>query len=59
VEILEPLVKRLGLDVEVITDKTIADQQKIADTFHGLGLLPKPLVVKGAQWQPAKATAAK
>ena len=54
-DILEPLVKRLGLGVEVISDKSIAEQQKIADTFHGLGLIPKPLVVKDAQWLPAKA----
>jgi sulfonate transport system substrate-binding protein len=60
VEILDPLVKRLGLDVEVITDKVIADQQKIADAFHGLGLIPKPLKVKDAQWFPVReASAAK
>jgi len=55
VGILEPLVKRLGLGVEVITDAKIAEQQKIADVFHGLGLIPKALVVKDAQWRPAHA----
>jgi sulfonate transport system substrate-binding protein len=58
VEILDPLVKRLGLDVEPITDKVIADQQKIADAFFGLGLIPKALNIKDAQWIPAREAAA-
>lgn len=60
VEILEPLVKRMGLGVEEIDDKTIGDQQKIADVFFALGLIPKPLSVKDAQWIPVReASAAK
>jgi sulfonate transport system substrate-binding protein len=59
-EILEPLVKRLGLGVEPINDKTIANQQKIADAFLSLGLIPKAIAVKDAQWAPARqASAAK
>src|SRR5690606_20914834 len=48
--VLEPLVKRLGLGVEIINDAAIAEQQKIADAFHALGLIPKKLSVKEAQW---------
>jgi len=60
VEILEPLVKRLGLGVEEINDKTIGNQQKIADAFLALGLIPKPVSVKDAQWIPGRqASAAK
>jgi sulfonate transport system substrate-binding protein len=58
VEILEPLVKRLGLDVEPVSDKTIENQQKIADAFFALGLIPKALRIKDAQWIPARAAAA-
>lgn len=50
---LEPIVKRTGTDVEIITDAVVADQQKIADAFLALGLLPKKVVVKEAQWRPA------
>jgi sulfonate transport system substrate-binding protein len=60
VEILDPLVKRLGLEVQPINDRTIADQQKIADAFVALGLIPKAISVKDAQWvPPLEATAAK
>lgn len=39
-------VSRLGFGVKPLDDSVIAYQQSIADTFHKLGLLPKPLVVK-------------
>lgn len=52
--VLEPLVKRLGLGVEIINDASIAEQQRIADAFHALALIPKKLVVKDAQWIPAR-----
>ena len=33
------------------TSEVVAEQQRIADTFHGLGLLPKPISVKDAVWK--------
>ena len=33
------------------TSAVAAEQQQIADTFHGLGLLPKPITVKDAVWK--------
>jgi sulfonate transport system substrate-binding protein len=37
-----------GFGVGPLPDKVIADQQLVADTFHGLGLLPKKIVVADA-----------
>jgi sulfonate transport system substrate-binding protein len=39
---------RQGFGVGPLTDEVIADQQLVADTFHGLGLLPKEIVVADA-----------
>lgn len=34
---------------------TVADQQRVADAFHGLGLIPKPVNVASIVWQPERA----
>lgn len=52
--ILEPALERMGYGVKPLTDAVIDEQQKIADTFHGLKLIPKPINVRDAVW---KATA--
>ncbi|MBZ4180054.1 hypothetical protein JYI49_24310, partial [Escherichia fergusonii] len=43
---------RLSYGVAPLDATVIADQQKVADAFHGLGLLPKPIRVADAVWTP-------
>ncbi|HWV18104.1 MAG TPA: sulfonate ABC transporter substrate-binding protein [Rhodocyclaceae bacterium] len=47
-------VKRQGYDVRPITPAVVAAQQKIADTFYHLKLIPKPLDIRSASLLPAK-----
>lgn len=46
--ILATAISRLGLGVGPLSPETVAAQQKIADTFLELKLLPKPIVVEDA-----------
>jgi sulfonate transport system substrate-binding protein len=64
-ELAELLSAQLGIDVpslklaagrreygvRPITDEVIAEQQRIADTFEKLGLIPQPIHVKDAVWK--------
>lgn len=64
-ELAELLSAQLGIDVPTlklaagrreygvrpITDEVIAEQQRIADTFAKLGLIPQPIHVKDAVWK--------
>jgi sulfonate transport system substrate-binding protein len=43
--ILEIALARLSYGVKPLDDQVIAEQQKIADTFHALGLIPKPIKI--------------
>jgi len=45
-------VKRQGYGAQFISPEVTAAQQKIADTFHQLKLIPKPLTVKDVIWTP-------
>jgi len=45
-------VARLGFGVQPLTDEVIADQQRIADTFLSLRLIPQRLDVASAVWRP-------
>ena len=45
-------VTRARYSVEPITPEITAQQQAIADQFHKLGLIPKPIVVRDAVWTP-------
>ena len=45
-------LKRQSYGIKPINDAVIADQQKIADTFVALGLLPKSITVSDAQRKP-------
>ncbi|MDP4005683.1 sulfonate ABC transporter substrate-binding protein [Methylobacterium sp. NEAU K] len=46
---------RLSYGVTPLDAATVADQQRVADAFHGLGLLPKPIRVADAVWiQPER-----
>ena len=46
--VLEVALGRQGYGIKAITPEVIAAQQKIADTFHQLGILPKPITVSDA-----------
>jgi len=50
--ILSVALGRLSYGVAPLDATVIADQQKVADAFHGLGLLPKPIRVADAVWTP-------
>ncbi|MCJ2020122.1 sulfonate ABC transporter substrate-binding protein [Methylobacterium sp. E-065] len=50
--VLSVALGRLSYGVAPLDAATIADQQKVADAFHGLGLLPKPIRVADAVWTP-------
>ena len=48
--VLAVALARLSYGVAPLDAQTIADQQQVADAFHGLGLLPKPIRVADAVW---------
>ncbi|MNI90413.1 alkanesulfonate transporter substrate-binding subunit [compost metagenome] len=45
-------VKRQGYGAAPLTPEVVAAQQKIADTFQALKLIPKPLSIKDVIWTP-------
>jgi sulfonate transport system substrate-binding protein len=49
---LERAIRRSNYGPQSLKPEVIAAQQKIADTIHAIGLIPKPIVVKDAVWQP-------
>lgn len=49
------LSRRPRSPVAPLTAQTVADQQRVADTFHRLGLVPKPVQVADLVWQPGHA----
>ncbi len=46
------LQRRPPSPVGPLNARTAADQQRVADAFHKLGLIPKPVVVADIVWQP-------
>ena len=50
-------VKRQGYGAGFLTPEVIAAQQKIADSFYQLKLIPKPLSIKDVIWTPTAAVA--
>ncbi|MDP8996037.1 MAG: sulfonate ABC transporter substrate-binding protein [Pseudomonadota bacterium] len=50
-EVLKTVLTRHGFGVQPVGDEVIAKQQKIADTFLALGLIPKAIKVSDAQWK--------
>jgi len=48
VDVLEVALGRQGYGIAPLTPEVVAEQQKIADTFFKLGLLPKPITVGDA-----------
>ncbi|WP_397450991.1 sulfonate ABC transporter substrate-binding protein [Pseudomonas sp. NA-150] len=51
-EISLTTVKRQGYGAQLITPEVVAAQQKIADSFYQLKLIPKPLSIKDVIWTP-------
>ena len=51
-EVVERALQRYQFGVKPLTSEVAAEQQKIADAFHGLGLIPKPVRIVDAL--PAK-----
>ncbi len=41
----------MGYGVRPVDEAVAAEQQRIADTFTALGLLPKPITVRDAVWK--------
>lgn len=50
--IIAMALARMGYGVGPITPEVVADQQRIADTFHELRLIPVPVVIRDALWSP-------
>ncbi len=50
------LARRTSGPVTVLKPADIADQQRVADAFSRLGLIPRPLRVADAVWRPAAAS---
>lgn len=55
-EITQQAVERQGFGAQFITPEVVAKQQKIADTFSRLKLIPKPLSIKDVIWTPPAGT---
>ena len=56
-DITRTAVKRQGYGAQFLTPEVVNAQQKIADSFYQLKLIPKPLVVKNVIWTPPAAVA--
>lgn len=54
VDVAELSLRRYEFNVAPLSDDVIAQQQKIADTFADLKLIPKPISVKEASWKAAQ-----
>jgi len=52
VPVLQTAVARLAYGVGPITPQVVADQQRIADTFFELKLIPAPVAIREALWSP-------
>jgi len=46
--VLEVALKRQSYGIKPLDEATVAEQQRIADTFHALGLLPKQIKIASA-----------
>jgi len=48
VPVLTVALERQSYGIKPLDAETVAEQQRIADTFHALGLIPKPIVIANA-----------
>jgi sulfonate transport system substrate-binding protein len=51
-DVLELAVRRSNYGLRPLDHATVVEQQKIADTFHDLGLIPRKIVIQDAVWPP-------
>jgi sulfonate transport system substrate-binding protein len=49
-DVLELAVSRFSYGARPVSAAVLAEQQRIADTFHALRLIPKPVKVADARW---------
>jgi sulfonate transport system substrate-binding protein len=52
VPVVEIALKRQSYGIRPITESVIADQQQVADTFFGLGLIPKQIKISDVARRP-------
>jgi len=52
VGVVEIALRRQSYGIKPVTDSVIADQQRVADTFFALGLLPKQIKISDAARRP-------
>ena len=45
-------VERIRFTIAPMNEATIAEQQRVADRFHGLGLIARPIRIAEAVWTP-------
>ncbi|SNS64006.1 sulfonate transport system substrate-binding protein [Noviherbaspirillum humi] len=55
--VVELAASRYSYGIAPVSEAVIAEQQKIADAFANLKLIPKPIRVRDAVWNPVAATA--
>jgi ABC-type nitrate/sulfonate/bicarbonate transport system substrate-binding protein len=48
-------VERSDFAFSSLTDAVVTRQQAVADRFHRVGLIPKPIVVRDIVWRPKSA----
>lgn len=51
VDVVEQALRRYEFNVKPVTEAVLAEQQKIADTFFELKLIPKAIAVREAAWK--------
>jgi sulfonate transport system substrate-binding protein len=54
VDVTETSLRRYNFNVQPLTETVIAEQQKIADTFHDLKLIPRAIAVRDASWKASQ-----
>jgi sulfonate transport system substrate-binding protein len=54
VDVVEVNLRRYQYGVTPVTEAVLAEQQKIADSFFELKLIPKPIAVRDAAWNPTR-----
>jgi sulfonate transport system substrate-binding protein len=52
VPVVEVALGRQAYGIKPVTDTVIADQQRVADTFFALGLIPKQIKISDVAWRP-------
>ena len=53
-EIQTVAANRASFLIGPVTDEIVTTQQAVADRFHKLGLIPKPIAVRDIVWRPTQ-----